>query len=122
VRVLLDNNLSPRLVPLLEALGWDVAHVGTLGLQAAPDADVLDAAQRDGRVLISADTDFGQILARSRAASPSVVLVRRVLDRRAEALAEVLASNLPALADELANGCVVAIADDAVRIRRLPIG
>lgn len=121
MRVLLDNNLSGRLVPLLTGLGWDVEHVGTLGLHAATDDDVPAAARDGGRVLISADTDFGQILARTHATSPSVVLVRRVIGRRADALAAVLAANLAGLADDLADGCVVAISDDAVRIRRLPI-
>lgn len=30
MRLLLDNNLSPRLVELLTAAGWDVEHVRTL--------------------------------------------------------------------------------------------
>lgn len=122
MRVLLDNNLSPRLVGLLAGRGWDVAHVAALGLRDAPDAEVLDAARRDGRVLVSADTDFGQLLARTAATAPSVVLVRRVVGRRVEALADVLLANLPPLADDLAAGSVVALHDDSVRVRRLPLG
>lgn len=107
---------------MLTELGWDVQHVAALGMHMATDEDVLDAARRDDRVVVSADTDFGQILARTHAAVPSVVLVRRVIGRRVDALAAVLAANLPGLADDLSAGCVVAISDDAVRIRRLPIG
>ena len=36
-------------------------------LQAEPDPVVLQRAQTDERVLVSADTDFGGLLSRSRA-------------------------------------------------------
>jgi predicted nuclease of predicted toxin-antitoxin system len=70
MRVLLDNNLSPRLVELLAEAGWDVAHVRPLGLRAAPDHVVLETARRDERVLVSAATDFGALLAASHATGP----------------------------------------------------
>lgn len=77
MRLLLDNNLSPLLRPLLEAAGHDVAHVRELNLAAAPDSEVLRRARDDRRILISADTDFGTLLARTGDTEPSVVLIRR---------------------------------------------
>lgn len=68
MRLLLDNNLSPRLVALLA--DHDVEHVRTVGLQAATDEVVLAHAVREERVLVSADTDFGRILASTRASGP----------------------------------------------------
>jgi predicted nuclease of predicted toxin-antitoxin system len=65
VRLLLDNNLSPRLGDVLMKEGWDVAHVASLGLRSASDRVVLQAARDDDRVLVSADTDFGTLLAAS---------------------------------------------------------
>ena len=121
MRLLLDNNLSPRLVDLLTAPGWDVTHVRHLALHRAPDRDVLQAARDSQRILVSADTDFGQLLARSRATGPSVVLVRRVMGRRVEDLAALLHHHLPDLESDLARGSVVAFGDDHVRIRHLPL-
>ncbi len=86
----------PRLVDVLAKEGWDVVHVGALGLRAASDRVVLQAAREDGRILISADTDFGTLLAASHAPGPSVVLVRRVAGRRVEQLAGLLACQPPA--------------------------
>lgn len=63
MRFLLDENLSPLLVCPLASAGHDVVHVRDLGLISAADPEVLDAAASDRRVLISADTDFGGILA-----------------------------------------------------------
>ncbi len=114
MRLLLDNNLSPRLVELLTLEGWDVAHARALGLRAATDRVVLEAARNDHRVLVSADTDFGALLAASHDPGPSIVLVRRVVGRRVEELA--------GIEEDLRLGSIVVIGDDTLRIRRLPIG
>ena len=121
MRLLLDNNLPERLVQLLGAAGWDVLHVRALGLHAATDPVVMERARSDARILVSADTDFGALLAASRAAGPSVVLVRRLAGRRAAELAGVLLANLPVVAADLDAGAVVTVTDDALRVRRLPL-
>ena len=121
MRLLLDNNLSPRLVDILVKEGLDIVHVRALGLRAASDRIVLQAARDDGRALVSADTDFGTLLAASRL-GPSVVLVRRVIGRRVEQLAGLLVANLPQVAADLRYGSIVVLGDDSVRVRRLPIG
>ncbi len=120
MRVLLDNNLSPRLVSILSASS--VVHVRDLGLRDAMDEAVLESARSNQRILVSADTDFGALLAASHAMLPSVVLVRRIAGRRVEALAALLLANLPAAAEDLAAGAVVVIGEDSLRVRRLPIG
>ena len=86
MRLLLDNNLSPRLVELLTLGGWNVAHVRALGLQAA---------RNDHRVLVSAGTDFGALFGASDDPGPSIVLVRRVVGRRVEELAGILIATPP---------------------------
>ena len=122
MRFLLDNNLSPKLIDLLRAAGHDVTHVRDLGLAAAPDEVVLERARGEGRVLISADTDFGTLLARLHATSPSFVLIRRAAGRRAAEQAELLLGNLALVEDDLRAGAVVVLGEATIRIRRLPIG
>jgi predicted nuclease of predicted toxin-antitoxin system len=60
VRLLLDECLSTRLAPLLIEAGHDVIHVSDRDLAGRVDEEVLAAARDDGRVLVSADTDFGR--------------------------------------------------------------
>ena len=83
MKFLIDNNLSPVLADTLKSAGHDAVHVRDLGMQAAPDEAVLERARADRQVLISADTDFGGLLARSRASNPSVSLIPRLVGRRA---------------------------------------
>lgn len=80
---LIDNNLSPLLAEALKAAGHSTVHVRDLRMEAAPDEAVLERARAGEQVLISADTDFGGLLSRSKASNPSVILVRRLVGRRA---------------------------------------
>ena len=121
MRLPLDNNLSERLIDLLAPAEWDVVHVRSLHLQAAKDTVVLDVARTESRVLVSADTDFGALLAATHAGGPSVVLIRRLAGRRVEEIAGVLLANLPVVAEDLSAGSIVAIEETTMRIRRLPI-
>ena len=77
MRLLLDQNLSPTLVDRLSSAGHDVVHVRALGMSTATDAQIMDRAERDQRVVVSADTDFGELLAVTNQSRPSVVLLRR---------------------------------------------
>ena len=76
MRLLVDECLGVRIVKLLTAAGHDVVHVEDRGLGGHNDDEVLAFARADGRVLVSADTDFGEILSRSGAVLPSCILFR----------------------------------------------
>jgi predicted nuclease of predicted toxin-antitoxin system len=121
VRFLIDNNLSPLLAEALKAAGHEAVHVRDLGLQAAPDQAVLERARTGECVLISADTDFGGLLFRSGAGSPSVILIRRLAGRRAAEQSAIILANLGQVAEDLAAGAVVVIHEDLLRVRRLPM-
>jgi predicted nuclease of predicted toxin-antitoxin system len=121
VKFLIDNNLSPLLAEGLKAAGHDAVHLRDLGMQAAPDPAVLQRAQVEERVLVSADTDFGGLLSRSHATGPSVLLIRRLAGRRAAEQSAIILANLDQVAEDLIAGAVVVIGDDWIRIRRLPM-
>ncbi|MFL6128309.1 MAG: DUF5615 family PIN-like protein [Mycobacteriales bacterium] len=116
---LIDECLPTDAAAALRSAGHDARHVGELGLCGATDAAVLAAATATQRILLSADTDFGELLATSKDGTPSVVLFRgwpAPTDR-----VEVLLANLDQVADDLLTGAVVVIGKDRIRVRRLPI-
>jgi len=122
MRFLVDANLSPRVATLLSGDGFESIHVGDVDLLTATDQAILDYAAANGLVIISADSDFGELLAVSRGAvRPSVVLLRSADRLTPDQQAAILAANLAAVADELKTGALVSIARGRVRIRSLPI-
>jgi predicted nuclease of predicted toxin-antitoxin system len=121
MKFLVDNALSPVLAEGLRKAGHDAVHVRQYSLQAASDEVIFEQAAQEDRILISADTDFGTILALRRERKPSVVLLRRVTHRPASQVVLLLA-NLPQLEAPLRTGSIVVFDRGRVRIRRLPIG
>lgn len=121
MKFLVDQNLSPLLADELRTAGHDVVHAQDIGLATAADEAILRRALEEDRVLISADTDFGFLLAASGADRPSVVLLRLRTPRSAARLAAVLIANLEGVAADLSAGAIVVLEDERVRVRLLPL-
>ena len=122
MRFLIDNALSPRVAERLADAGHDAVHVRDYDLHAATDDAIVERARAEQRVVVSADTDFGTILALQQERKPSFVLFLRGTERRPEQQAALLLANLAACADDLEAGAVVVIEPGRLRIRSLPIG
>lgn len=120
IRALLDQGLPRSAVGLLRNAGWDVAHVGDIGLAAASDSQILERARLDNRMVVTLDADFHRLLAISGARTPSVVRVREE-GLTADPLAKLLTDAVSRIEQALAAGALVTVTARAVRIRALPI-
>lgn len=58
MRLLLDQNLSQRLITRLADEYPGICHVSQWGLASASDAEVWEAARREGCIIVTKDSDF----------------------------------------------------------------
>jgi predicted nuclease of predicted toxin-antitoxin system len=117
MKFLIDNALSPLVAEGLRVAGHDAVHVRDYGMQAA----LLECAADEDRVVVSADTDFGTLLALRKEAKPSVILLRLGSSHRPAEQVSLLLANLPSIEPALAAGSVVTFKGALMRIRSLPI-
>src|SRR3954451_16187044 len=67
IRFHLDENVDPRVAAGLRPLGADVTTTADAGLLSATDDEQLDYIIREGRVIVTQDTDFLRIHSAGRA-------------------------------------------------------
>ena len=76
VAVKLDENLPDAVADVLGAAGHDVALVRDQGLAGSDDSRLLEVAVAEGRVLVTLDLDFGDILRHPPAQTAGIVVLR----------------------------------------------
>lgn len=75
MRWLADECVDAPLVERLRKAGYDVAYVAESG-PGATDTQIVRRAHDDGRLLLTEDKDFGELVFRWRREVPGLVLLR----------------------------------------------
>lgn len=115
MKFLLDESADSRLAPYLTGLGHDVETVAGDYTTALDDREVLAIARAEGRILITNDRDFGELVFRFQQPHAGVIFFRLSTTRLAAKI-ERLTYVLTHYADQLDEFLVVTPA--RVRIRR----
>jgi predicted nuclease of predicted toxin-antitoxin system len=113
-------NLSPNWVPFLSDAGIEATHWSSVGHANAPDVEIMMWARANGAVVFTNDLDFSALLAMTRGTGPSVLQIR-VQDLLPDAIGDVVLRVLNQHEAALRSGAVVTIADNATRVRVLPL-
>ena len=61
VRILADENISPKVVAFLRSQRIDVVDTKERGWQGKSDDELLEAAYRENRWVLTHDSDFGSL-------------------------------------------------------------
>jgi predicted nuclease of predicted toxin-antitoxin system len=120
MKLLIDMNLSPQWVPVLEAADWRSVHWTSIGRPTATDEEILAYAKLYEYVVFTHDLDFGAILASTNAETPSVIQVR-VQDVAPDHLSDCVIAALHQFKQLLDMGALVTIDDKKSRARILPL-
>lgn len=115
MRFLLDENADIRLADFLREQGHEVATVVDDYPQRTLDRDLLALARQEGRILITNDLDFGDLVIRERLPHAGLILFRLrtvAIAMKRERLATVLRDHAGDL------GRFLVVTESTIRVRR----
>jgi len=120
MKLLLDQGLPRSAAALLGNTGIDTIHVADIGMSQAEDAEIIERAKEEKRVVVTLDADFHALLALDEATAPSIIRIR--IERlRAKALTDLLLMVIVKCADEIEQGSAITVEPNRIRIRCLPL-
>ena len=120
MKLLLDMNLSPKLVDLLGSKGIISIHWTMIGSPDASDAEIISFAMDNDYVVVTHDLDFSAILSVTHGKKPSVIQIREQGHKK-ELIAELIAITVLQYADEIEQGAVLSLDANMARLRILPL-
>lgn len=120
MKFLADMGISLRSVHRLRELGYDTVHLIDRGLGRSTDYEILEIARLEGRVVLTSDLDFGDLLASSRESLPSVIIFR-LRDMRSPNVDHHPDQVLKRHSGALEAGAIISLSERRIRVRLLPI-
>src|SRR5262245_4975207 len=116
MRILANENFPGDAVDALRRRGHDVAWVRT-DAPGSSDQEVLARAVAEGRVLITFDKDFGELIYRSKLSAPVGVVLFRIAPATPSRIAQVAIAVLESRSDWTGHFSVV----EGGRVRMVPL-
>ncbi len=117
MNILADANIEAMVVRWLRSLGHDVLWASDLP-PSTPDTELVEIANIEGRILVTYDRDFGEIVFYRKQITHGIVLLRSDASLQADRLA--MLQRHWASIEEQVTGHFVVVADRSIRIRPLP--
>jgi predicted nuclease of predicted toxin-antitoxin system len=114
LRFLIDESTGRRLSEMMNEAGFDTVFVGDI-MPGVDDEAILSAAEKEKRILITDDKDFGELVFRLNRPSIGVVLLRTSYSNPEKRLRLLL--NLTKSHNLEHN--FVTLSDDKIRIRKI---
>ncbi|MEI6826189.1 MAG: DUF5615 family PIN-like protein [Desulfuromonadales bacterium] len=117
LKLLSDENVSPRVVLFLRENGFDVLDVKESALNGTSDDILLDLALKEQRFVVTHDADFGALAINNEMPCYGVLYIR-LMNQRAINVIEVL-KTMVAMNPIISSGSLVVISETRIRVRML---
>lgn len=112
MKFLVDANLGRRFTNLLKQAGYDAVLIKDI-LPKASDEDILSFAEREERIVVTNDKDFGELVFSSGKPVYGVILLRALAtgaEKRFEMVKDIL---------DKAEGKFIVVREGRIRMREL---
>ena len=120
MKILADMGVSMTTVKALRDNGFDITHLLEERLERLTDSKIIEKAKIEGRVIVTFDLDFGDLLALGKDSLPSVILIRLANETPISVTPKVL-SVLLNHKDDLSSGSIITLTENRIRVRKLTI-
>jgi predicted nuclease of predicted toxin-antitoxin system len=120
MKILVDECLPRRWCGVLREAGYEAVHCLEIAAAGTADRVHFEWAVKNGAVVLTKDLDFGDILAITGAASPSVVIMRSDGDLPEE-IGGLVLQTLHGAKDAIEAGALVVAKEGSTRLRVLPL-
>ncbi len=120
IRLLADVHISPKTVADLQKQGYEIMRSSEVLPANAPDINILEFARTENWVVLTQDLDFSMLVALSRYSQPSLITLR-LSSAKPDIVTQKLLDVLPQIEEALQEGSAIAIQDESIRIRKLPV-
>lgn len=117
MQFLANENFPADAVSAMRDQGHDVAWIRTES-PGISDTEVLDRAQRENRILITFDKDFGELAFRFKLPSLSGIILFRISTLSAKQIADIALAAVESRSDW--SGHFAVVEDDRIRMTPLP--
>ena len=115
-----DMGISPKSTEFLQTLGYDAVHLLDQDLERLPDSEIMEKALTEGRIVLTHDLGFGDLLAASGERLPSIIIFR-LQNMKPQNVNRYLQAIISQYSNELKQGVVVSVTEARIRIRDLPL-
>lgn len=120
MKFLIDMPLSPRTAEYLRSLGYDTVHASEIGMESSPDNELIAFAEKEDRIIVTMDLDFGSILHYTKKGSPGLI-VFRISYATVEAVNAILIALTQRMKPKAFVNSIIIVDDQRIRVRKLPI-
>jgi predicted nuclease of predicted toxin-antitoxin system len=117
IKLLLDENVPPRVALELGGSHYDVIHIRDVGMRGCTDSEVKEFALKESRCIVTLDSDFADIR-NYPPGSHAGIIVLKLKYASSENVTKVLLGLLPKLLDiAIEKGVLVSTNGDSYRLR-----